>query len=68
MITGKIDKTVSEVTLHGQPYVLDRDKTVEAAVKAAGADVLEFERLAVGEGIEKVKEDYPAEVAKAMQV
>jgi len=36
--------------------------------KAAGADVVGFQRLAVGEGIEKVKEDYAAEVAKAMQV
>jgi len=27
-----------------------------------------FDRLVVGEGIEKVVEDYAAEVAKAMQV
>jgi elongation factor Ts len=68
IISGKIAKIVNEVTLYGQPYVLDTDKTVEAAVKAAGADVTGFQRLAVGEGIEKVKEDYAAEVAKAMQV
>ena len=68
IISGKIAKIVNEVTLYGQPYVLDTDKTVEAAVKAAGADVIGFQRLAVGEGIEKVKEDYAAEVAKAMQV
>ncbi|UHQ19420.1 translation elongation factor Ts [Lysobacter sp. KIS68-7] len=68
IISGKIAKIVNEVTLYGQPYVLDTDKTVEAAVKAAGADVVGFQRLAVGEGIEKVKEDYAAEVAKAMQV
>ncbi|AXA84357.1 elongation factor Ts [Lysobacter oculi] len=68
MISGKIAKTVSEVTLTGQPYVLNTDQTVEAALKAGGAEVVRFERLAVGEGIEKVKEDYAAEVAKAMQV
>ena len=68
MISGKVDKTVKEITLTGQPYVLNSDQTVEAALKAAGAEVLKFERLAVGEGIEKVKEDYAAEVAKAMQV
>ncbi|MNM90622.1 Elongation factor Ts [compost metagenome] len=56
------------MTLYGQNYVLDGDKTVEQAVKAAGADVASFQRLAVGEGIEKVVEDYAAEVAKAMQV
>ena len=33
-----------------------------------GADVVRFTRLVVGEGIEKVVEDYAAEVAKAMQV
>ena len=68
IISGKIAKIVNEVTLYGQPYALDQDKTVEATVKAAGADVVGFQRLAVGEGIEKVKEDYAAEVAKAMQV
>jgi elongation factor Ts len=68
IISGKINKIVSEVTLYGQSYVLDGDKTVEQAVKAAGADVVGFQRLVVGEGIEKVVEDYAAEVAKAMQV
>jgi elongation factor Ts len=68
IITGKIAKIVNEVTLYGQPYVLNTDQTVEQAVKAAGADVVQFQRLAVGEGIEKVVEDYAAEVAKAMQV
>jgi translation elongation factor EF-Ts len=43
---------------------LNQDQTVEAAAKAAGADVLRFQRLEVGEGIEKVKEDYAAEVMK----
>jgi len=68
MISGKVSKTVNEMCLTGQPYVLNTEQTVEAALKAAGAEVLRFERLAVGEGIEKVKEDYAAEVAKAMQV
>ena len=68
IIGGKIAKIVNEVSLYGQPYVLNTDQTVEQAAKAAGADVLRFTRLAVGEGIEKVVEDYAAEVAKAMQV
>ena len=68
IISGKLAKIVNEVTLYGQSYVLDGDKSVEAAVKAAGADVVGFTRLVVGEGIEKVVEDYAAEVAKAMQV
>ena len=68
IISGKVAKIINEVTLYGQPYVLNTDQTVEAAMKAAGADVVRFQRLAVGEGIEKVVEDYAAEVAKAMQV
>ena len=64
IIGGKIAKIVNEVTLYGQPYVLDTNQTVEAVLKAAGAEVVSFQRLAVGEGIEKVVEDYAAEVMK----
>jgi elongation factor Ts len=44
--------------------VLNTEQTVKAAVNAAGADVVGFQRIAVGEGIEKVVEDYAAEVMK----
>ena len=64
IISGKINKIINEVTLYGQPYVLDTNQSVEAVLKAAGAEVLGFQRLAVGEGIEKVVEDYAAEVMK----
>lgn len=64
IISGKINKIVSEVTLTGQPYVLDTDHTVGAVLKKEAAEVLSFHRLAVGEGIEKVVEDYAAEVMK----
>ena|SRR5690348_11016147 len=66
IIGGKIAKIVNENTLYGQPYVLNTEQTVEAAAKADGADVIGFKRLVVGEGIEKVQEDYVAEVKKAM--
>jgi elongation factor Ts len=69
IMAGKTAKIVNDVTLYGQNYVLDTDgRAVEAVLKAAGADVVSFQRLVVGEGIEKVAEDYAAEVAKAMQV
>ncbi len=64
IISGKIAKIVNEVTLYGQPYVLDTNQSVEQVVKAANADVVGYKRLAVGEGIEKVVEDYAAEVMK----
>ncbi|GGD56899.1 translation elongation factor Ts [Pseudoxanthomonas indica] len=64
IISGKIAKIVNEVTLYGQPYVLDTNQSVEQVLKAAGAEVVSMQRLAVGEGIEKVVEDYAAEVMK----
>ncbi|MFN7293766.1 MAG: translation elongation factor Ts, partial [Lysobacteraceae bacterium] len=68
IIAGKVAKIVNENTLTGQAYVMDTNITVEAALKAAGAEMVSMARIAVGEGIEKVVEDYRAEVAKAMQV
>jgi elongation factor Ts len=64
IISGKINKIVSEVTLLGQAYVLDTNVTVGDALKKEGADVVSVSRLAVGEGIEKVEEDFHAEVMK----
>ena len=64
IIAGKINKIVSEVTLLGQPYVIDTNMTVGDAVKKEGAEVISVIRLAVGEGIEKVAEDFAAEVMK----
>ena len=68
IISGKVAKIINEVTLTGQPYALDTDKSVDQVLKAAKAEVVSMHRIAVGEGIEKVVEDYAAEVAKAMQV
>ncbi|MCW8808420.1 MAG: translation elongation factor Ts, partial [Rhodanobacter sp.] len=64
IITGKVHKIVSEVTLLGQPYVLDTNTTVADALKKQGADVVSVVRLAVGEGIERATEDFHAEVMK----
>jgi elongation factor Ts len=64
MISGKVAKTVNELCLTGQAYVLDTNQTVEQALKAAGAEVVNFVRLAVGEGIEKQTDDFAAEVMK----
>ncbi len=68
IISGKVAKIINEVTLTGQPYALDTDKSVDQVLKAAKAEVVSMHRIAVGEGIEKVVEDYAAEVAKAMQL
>ncbi|QIE41816.1 translation elongation factor Ts [Meridianimarinicoccus aquatilis] len=67
MIVGRMKKFYSEVTLLNQAFVVNPDLTVAAAAAEAGVTVTGFVRLAVGEGIEKVEEDFAAEVAKAVQ-
>ena len=64
IVGGKVNKIISEVTLLGQPYVLDTNVSVGDALKKEGADVISVVRLAVGEGIEKLEEDFHAEVMK----
>jgi len=63
MVEGRINKFLAEVTLLGQPFVKNPDETVEKYLKAHGATVKSFELYVVGEGIEKKKEDFAAEVA-----
>jgi elongation factor Ts len=62
MIQGRLRKYLAEITLLGQPFVKDADQTVEQLLKASGAEVISFTRFEVGEGIEKVEEDFAAEV------
>ncbi len=66
MIVGRMAKFFEEVTLLGQKFVLNPDITVAQAAKDAGVEVVGFVRMAVGEGIEKEKEDFAAEVAKTL--
>ncbi len=67
MIVGRMKKFIAESTLMGQAFVVNPDLTVEAAAKEAGAEITGFVRLEVGEGIEVEKEDFAAEVAKAVK-
>jgi elongation factor Ts len=64
MIVGRMKKYMSEVTLVNQQFVINPDLTVADAAKEAGATITGFVRLEVGEGIEVIKEDFAAEVAK----
>ncbi|MEP2921298.1 translation elongation factor Ts [Sulfitobacter sp.] len=67
MIVGRMKKYMAEVTLLNQSFVVNPDLTVGAAAAEAGATISGFVRLEVGEGIEVVKEDFAAEVAKVSQ-
>ncbi len=66
MIEGRMRKFFAENTLLGQAFVIDPDLSVEKAAKEAGAEILGYVRMEVGEGIEKKTEDFAAEVAKTM--
>ncbi len=63
MVEGRVNKFLSEVTLLGQPFVKNPDESVEQYLKAHGATVKGFELYVVGEGIERKKDDFAAEVA-----
>jgi elongation factor Ts len=67
MIIGRMKKFMADSTLMGQAFVVNPDLTVAAAAKEAGVEITGFVRLEVGEGIEKVAEDFAAEVAKTMK-
>jgi len=62
MIDGRMRKYLEEVTLLGQPFVKDPDQRIEQLLKQAGAKVLRFSRVEVGEGIEKREENFADEV------
>lgn len=63
MVEGRMRKFTGEISLTGQAFVMDPNKTVDALLKEHKAGVVEFIRFEVGEGIEKVEVDFAAEVA-----
>jgi len=63
MVEGRINKYLAEVTLLGQPFVKNPDESVEKHLKSKGAAVKGFTLYVVGEGLEKRKDDFAAEVA-----
>ena len=62
MLEGRVRKYLAEITLVGQPFVKDPDKTVGALLADAGAKATRFIRYEVGEGIEKKQENFAEEV------
>ena len=62
MVIGRLNKFLKDICLVDQPFVKDPDQTVSNYVKANQASVASFNRLEVGEGIEKKEEDFAQEV------
>lgn len=67
MVAGRMKKFTGEISLTGQPFVKDPSVSVGDLLKSKGADVVNFVRFEVGEGIEKKTEDFAAEVAAQME-
>ena len=62
MVSGRLRKHLSGITLLGQPFVKDGDLTVGRLLDQKNASVSLFERLAVGEGIDKQDSNFADEV------
>ena len=70
MVDGQISKWMKEICLLDQAFVKNPDKTIEQLQQELIAKIGEnikirrFVRFELGEGLEKKKEDFAAEVAK----
>ncbi len=71
MIVGRLEKYYKQVCLMEQPFIKDPDITIEELIKSKIAKIGEnitirrFTRYQLGEGIEKKKDDFAAEVMAA---
>jgi elongation factor Ts len=70
MVDGQITKWMKEICLLDQAWVKDQDKTIDQVQQELIAKIGEnvkvrrFVRFELGEGLEKKKDDFAAEVAK----
>lgn len=73
MVVGRIDKYYKEICLLEQPFIKDPDVTIQQLVTEKIAKIGEnisvrrFVRFELGEGIEKKKDDFAAEVMAQIQ-
>ena len=67
MVSGRMRKHLSAITLLGQDFVKDGDITVAQLLKQNNASVKGMTRLAVGEGIEKKSENFADEVMQQVK-
>lgn len=62
MVAGRMKKFTSDLSLVGQPFVIDPLKTVGQVLKEYHTNVTDFIRFEVGEGIKKSKINFANEV------
>lgn len=66
MVTGRMKKYTGEISLLGQPFVMEPKKSCGDVLKEKSTEVTSFLRLEVGEGIEKSDGPSFAEEVAAM--
>ncbi len=66
IIEGKVSKALQDLCLNDQLYILDGKTKVSQVLKDAGMSADSFVLIVVGEGIEKKKDNWVAEVAASM--
>ena len=62
MVEGALNKFLAEITLLGQPFVMNDKQTVEKALAEKKSKLRGYRFFVVGEGIEKKNSDFAAEV------
>lgn len=67
MVNGKLKSFINEVSLVGQPFIKNPEVTVGDLLLKSGTKVLAFYRFEVGEGIEKIEEDFAQAVRSQIQ-
>lgn len=67
MVQGRLDKFLAENSLLKQPFVKDADQRVEQLLERQGAQILQYARYEVGEGMERAAANLADEVAAQLQ-
>jgi len=67
IIKGQVAKLLKEVCLLNQPFVKDPDVTIEKLLSSKNAELKEYTRFQLGEGIEKKEDNFVEEVMKQVK-
>lgn len=67
MVEGKIRKFLAEVSLTSQSFIKDPDITVGKLLSEKNADIIDYVRFKVGEGIEVESKSFADEVAEQLK-
>lgn len=67
MVKGRLQKFIDSLALLNQPFVKNEEVLIGELLKLNGSQVLEFVRYELGEGIEKEKGDFAAEVMAQLE-